>query len=122
MNFVNDAVEIEEAIRRVNDSGANVLIVGIGSPKQEIWMHTYRHRMPGIRIMMGVGATIDYVAGTVKRAPRWMTRNGMEWVYRMTTSPRRYWRRYLRTTEYFWLLATDAAGLYRDPMRKVVSP
>jgi N-acetylglucosaminyldiphosphoundecaprenol N-acetyl-beta-D-mannosaminyltransferase len=122
MNFVNDAAEIEEAIRRVNDSGANVLVVGIGSPKQEIWMHAHRHRMPGIRIMMGVGATIDYVAGTVKRAPGWMTRNGLEWVYRMTTSPRRYWRRYLRTTEYFWLLATDSVGLYRDPMRKAVAP
>ena len=45
---------------------------------------------------MGVGATIDYEADAVKRAPRWMTRNGLEWVYRITTEPRRYWRRYLR--------------------------
>ena len=64
---------------------------------------------------MGVGATIDYEAGAVPRAPRWMTRSGLEWVYRITTEPRRYWRRYLRDMEYFWLLALDGMGLYRQP-------
>jgi UDP-N-acetyl-D-mannosaminuronic acid transferase (WecB/TagA/CpsF family) len=65
---------------------------------------------------MGVGAAIDYEAGVVKRAPRWMTRTGLEWLYRITTEPRRYWRRYLRDMEYFWLLLLDGLGLYRSPM------
>jgi N-acetylglucosaminyldiphosphoundecaprenol N-acetyl-beta-D-mannosaminyltransferase len=64
---------------------------------------------------MGVGATIDYEAEAVRRAPAWMTRNGLEWVYRMTTEPRRYWRRYTRTIEFFWLVLLDRLGLYRPP-------
>jgi exopolysaccharide biosynthesis WecB/TagA/CpsF family protein len=115
MNFVNDEAEIADALRRINESGATVLIVGLGAPKQEIWMDRYRSAMPGIKIMMGVGATIDYEADVVDRAPRWMTRNGLEWVYRITTEPKRYWRRYLRDLEFFWLVLLDGLGLYRAP-------
>jgi len=118
MNFVNDDEEIAGAIRVINESGATALIVGLGAPKQEIWIQRYRRAMPGVRIFMGVGATIDYEAGVVRRAPGWMTRNGLEWVYRLATEPRRYWRRYWRDLEYFWLLALDGFGLYRDPMRE----
>ena len=78
-------------------------------------MDRYRSAMPGIKIMMGVGATIDYEADAVNRAPRWMTRNGLEWVYRITTEPKRYWRRYLRDLEFFWLVLLDGLGLYRAP-------
>ena len=59
---------------------------------------------------MGVGATIDYEADAVVRAPRWMTRNGLEWVYRITTEPKRYWRRYLRDLEFFWLVLARWPG------------
>lgn len=116
MNFVNDEDEIASAIETVNQSKATVLIVGLGAPKQEIWIQKHKHLMPGVKIFMGVGATIDYEADAVRRAPPWMTRNGLEWVYRMTTEPGRYWRRYLRDLEYFWLVALDRLGLYRDPM------
>jgi len=116
MNFVNDEAEIAEAIAVVNASGATCLIVGLGAPKQEIWITRHRHAMPNVKVYMGVGAAIDYEAGAVKRAPRWMTRSGLEWVYRITTEPRRYWRRYLRDMEYFWLLLLDGLGLYRSPM------
>jgi exopolysaccharide biosynthesis WecB/TagA/CpsF family protein len=115
MNFVNDEEEIAKVIKIVNGSNANVLIVGLGAPKQEIWIVKYRDAMPNVQIFMGVGATIDYEADAVKRAPRWMTRNGLEWVYRMTTEPRRYWRRYARDMPYFWLLLLDGLGLYRSP-------
>jgi UDP-N-acetyl-D-mannosaminuronic acid transferase (WecB/TagA/CpsF family) len=71
--------------------------------------------MPGVKVYMGVGATIDYEAEAVRRAPTWMTRNGLEWVYRMATEPRRYWRRYTRTMEFFWLVLLDRFGLYRPP-------
>ncbi len=117
MNFVHDEREIADVIRIVNASGASCLIIGLGAPKQEIWITRYRHAMPNVNVYMGVGATIDYEAGAVKRAPRWMTRTGLEWLYRITTEPRRYWRRYLRDMEYFWLLLLDGLGLYRSPMR-----
>ncbi len=117
MQFVNDDQEIAEVIRIINTSGATCLIIGLGAPKQEIWITKYRHAMPNVKVWMGVGATIDYEAGAVKRAPRWMTRSGLEWLYRITTEPRRYWRRYLRDMEYFWLLLLDALGRYRSPMR-----
>ena len=122
MNFVNDEHEIAQTIRTINDSGATCLIIGLGAPKQEIWITQYRHAMPNVKVYMGVGATIDYEAGAVKRAPRWMTRTGLEWLYRITTEPRRYWRRYLRDLEYFWLLLLDAMGQYRSPMRPGADP
>lgn len=115
MNFVNDGAESAEAVRMINDAKATCLIVGLGAPKQEIWIARNRHLMPSVKVYMGVGATIDYEAEAVKRAPRWMTRNGLEWVYRMTTEPRRYWRRYARTLEFFWLVLFDRFGLYRAP-------
>lgn len=114
-NFVNDEAECAEVIDMINASGATCLIIGLGAPKQEIWIHRHRHRLPGVKVYMGVGATIDYEAQAVKRAPGWMTRNGLEWVYRMTTEPRRYWRRYTRTLEFFWLVLLDRLDLYRPP-------
>ncbi len=114
-NFVTDERETAEAIEMINASGATCLIVGLGAPKQEIWIDRHRSRMPRVKVYMGVGATIDYEAEAVRRAPAWMTRNGLEWVYRMATEPRRYWRRYTRTLEFFWLVLLDRFGLYRPP-------
>jgi N-acetylglucosaminyldiphosphoundecaprenol N-acetyl-beta-D-mannosaminyltransferase len=114
-NFVNDEVETADVIDMINASGATCLIVGLGAPKQEVWMHRHRHLMPNVKVYMGVGAVIDYEADAVKRAPGWMNRNGLEWVYRMVTEPRRYWRRYARTLEFFWLVLFDRLGLYRPP-------
>jgi len=114
-DFVNDEQETAEVIEMINASGATCLIVGLGAPKQEIWIDRHRSCMPGVKVYMGVGATIDYEAKAVRRAPGWMTRNGLEWVYRMTTEPRRYWRRYTRTLEFFWLVLLDRCGLYRAP-------
>ena len=115
MNFINVADETNEAIRMINESGATCLIVGLGAPKQEVWIVRHRHLMPKVKVYMGVGATIDYEALAVRRAPPWMTRNGLEWIYRMGTEPRRYWRRYARTMEFFWLLGLDRLGLYKSP-------
>lgn len=114
-NFVDDEREISDAIERINASGATCLIVGLGAPKQEIWIHRHRSQMPGVKVFMGVGATIDYEAEAVRRAPEWMNRNGLEWVYRMATEPRRYWRRYFRTLEFFWLVLFDKLGAYKPP-------
>lgn len=122
MNFVNDPKEIAAVIEQINASGATTLIVGLGAPKQEIWIDRYRAAMPGVRVFMGVGATIDYEADAVVRAPRWMTRNGLEWLYRITTEPKRYWRRYFRDLEFFWLVLLDGFGLYRAPSLQAPGP
>lgn len=114
-NFVNDEVETSAAIDAINASGATCLIVGLGAPKQEIWIDRHRKRMPQVKVYMGVGATIDYEAEAVRRAPQWMARNGLEWMFRMATEPRRYWRRYTRTMEFFWLVLLDRIRLYRPP-------
>ena len=116
MNFVNDKQEINDVIQAINASGATTLIVGLGAPKQEIWIDRYRNELPGVKIFMGVGATIDYEADAVVRAPRWMTSNGLEWVYRLGTDPKRYWRRYFRDLEFFWLVLLDGIGWYRAPV------
>lgn len=115
MQFVNDPEESAAAIDAVNAARATCLIVGLGAPKQEVWIHRHRHLMPLVKVYMGVGATIDYEAEAVRRAPPWMARNGLEWVFRMVTEPRRYWRRYARTLEFFWLVVLDRLGLYRPP-------
>ena len=115
MNFVNDQPEINDVLQMINDSGATVLIVGLGAPKQETWIHRHRNALPGIKIFMGVGATIDYEAGIGDRGPDWMARHGLEWFHRVVTQPKRYGRRYLRDLEFFWLLLLDRLGLYRPP-------
>ncbi len=115
MNFVNDPQEIDEAIAMINDSGANVLLVGLGAPKQEIWLANVRARLPNVRVMMGVGATIDYEAGAVVRAPVWLRRIGLEWSYRVYTEPRRYLMRYVRSSKFVWWMLMDRLGRYKDP-------
>src|ERR1700690_3535542 len=100
----------------INDSGATALVVGVGAPKQEIWIARHRNRMPAVKWFMAMGATIDFEAGTLKRAPRWMSQSGLEWLYRLSQEPRRLSRRYLiECPPFFWLLAKQYLGIYRDP-------
>ena len=85
--------EISEDAGRIRESGANVVWVGLGMPKQELWMHRVREFLPGVTLV-GVGAAFDLIAGTVSQAPPWMQRAGLEWLYRLFQEPRRLWRRY----------------------------
>jgi N-acetylglucosaminyldiphosphoundecaprenol N-acetyl-beta-D-mannosaminyltransferase len=93
------ADEDREVVERINASGANVLFVGLGCPKQELWMDAHHGRIRAV--MIGVGAAFDYHAGSVRRAPPWMQRHGLEWFYRLCAEPRRLWRRYLVTNSLF---------------------
>jgi N-acetylglucosaminyldiphosphoundecaprenol N-acetyl-beta-D-mannosaminyltransferase len=120
MNFVNDPAEIDNVIGMIKASGANVLLVGLGAPKQEIWIASVRHRLPEVRTMLGVGATIDYEAGAVERAPVWLRRLGLEWTYRVFTEPRRYLMRYVRSSRFIWWMLKDRLGLYQDPFHESV--
>lgn len=87
--------EDEEIVRRINDSGTDFVWVALGAPKQEWWMYEHRHRIKAV--MLGVGAAFDFTAGTVKRAPMWMQRLCLEWVFRILRDPKRMLPRYLNT-------------------------
>jgi N-acetylglucosaminyldiphosphoundecaprenol N-acetyl-beta-D-mannosaminyltransferase len=91
--------EDEADVARINASGANLVFVGLGCPKQEYWMaaHCGRVQAP----MVGVGAAFDYHAGTLRRAPLWWQHHGLEWLYRLGREPRRLARRYLVTNTLF---------------------
>jgi len=91
----------DELVERINASGAQVVFVGLGCPKQEIWMDRQRGRIQGV--MIGVGAAFDFYAGTVRRAPLWMQKAGLEWTWRLWREPRRLLGRYLRTNLRFLL-------------------
>ena len=121
MNFVNDPAEIDAVLRMIDASGANVLLVGLGAPKQEIWIASVRHRLPNVRVMMGVGATIDYEAGEVTRAPMLLRRIGLEWTYRVATEPRRYLMRYVRSSKFLWWMLMDRLGRYKDPFGNIAA-
>lgn len=115
MNFVNDPAEIDAVLKMIEASKASVVMVGLGAPKQEIWIASVRHRLPQVRVWMGIGATIDYEAGEVRRAPVWLQRIGLEWAYRVVSEPGRYLSRYLRNSKFLWWMLQDRLGRYRDP-------
>src|SRR5581483_1475394 len=81
-------------LRRIRQSRAQILLVAFGAPKQELFIHAATPAL-GSCVAIGVGASLDFVAGRVKRAPGWMSRSGLEWLYRLAREPRRLWRRYL---------------------------
>jgi N-acetylglucosaminyldiphosphoundecaprenol N-acetyl-beta-D-mannosaminyltransferase len=84
----------EEIRRRIVAAGPDLLLTSFGCPKQEKWIAMH-YRALGVPVAMGVGATIDFLAGQVKRAPRWMQKSGTEWIFRLAQEPRRLFRRYL---------------------------
>ena len=111
--------ECEELIRMVNESGANVVLVGVGAPKQEKWIMKYRGQMPGVDIFMGLGATIDFEAGTLKRAPIIWQKLGMEWLYRCLKEPKRLFKRYfVDDMQFFYYFTQQLLGVYKNPFEK----
>lgn len=99
------AEEQADIISNINASKAKFVWVGLGCPKQERWMLDNKSNLPG-KILIGVGAAFDFHVGTIKRAPNWMRHNGLEWLYRLLSEPRRLWRRYLIDAPRFvWLSA-----------------
>lgn len=102
--------ENSEVLRRISESGARIVWVGLSTPKQELWMANHLERIDSPVVMVGVGAAFDINAGLVPDAPRWMQRSGLHWLYRLLREPRRLWRRYLRNNPRF-----VAAILRRGP-------
>jgi len=85
--------EEDGIIEKINDSGAEVLLVGLGAPKQEKWIYRHRHSLE-VPVAIGIGASLDFIAGSARRAPVWMQHAGAEWLWRLGNEPRRLWRRY----------------------------
>jgi exopolysaccharide biosynthesis WecB/TagA/CpsF family protein len=91
--------EDEEDIKKINQSGAQLILVGRGCPRQEIWVAEHIGKINGV--MMAVGAAFDFHASTLKQAPAWMQNNGLEWLFRLIQEPGRLWKRYLFTNSTF---------------------
>lgn len=114
--------ERAELVSRIKSSGARVMFVGLGCPRQEVWAYEYREQlaMP----TLAVGAAFDFHAGTVDQAPRWMQDRGLEWLFRLTQEPVRLWRRYLILNPWYaFLVAQQLLRLRRfDPVTSIRPP
>ena len=113
--FEDSKEELEKIIGLASECRATAVAIGVGSPKQENWIFRHRDAMPGVKLFFCVGATMKFQAGIETRAPRWMTRAGLEWLYRIKQEPRRMIRRYLiDDLPFLWLIAKQKVGLYRN--------
>jgi N-acetylglucosaminyldiphosphoundecaprenol N-acetyl-beta-D-mannosaminyltransferase len=92
--FHLDSPHNERVIEDINAHQPSIVLVGMGTPKQELWVDRYAHRLDGA-VVWTVGALFDYVSGRIPRAPRWLADNGLEWIFRLAIEPNRMWRRYL---------------------------
>lgn len=111
-----DAADIE----RINASGAHYVMTGLGCPKEDRWM--WEHKGKVLAVMLGIGAGIDFHAGTVARAPAWMREHGLEWLYRLAREPRRLWARYFKYNTLFVLgAAKQLLTTQKSPADKLAS-
>jgi N-acetylglucosaminyldiphosphoundecaprenol N-acetyl-beta-D-mannosaminyltransferase len=112
LGFEQDAVENTRALVRVADAEPDLLVVGLGAPKQELWVHKHRHELAA-KVAVCAGATIDFLAGHRRRSPVWMQRTGLEWLHRIASEPRRLAARYGRDAWVFpQLVWHEWRGLY----------
>jgi N-acetylglucosaminyldiphosphoundecaprenol N-acetyl-beta-D-mannosaminyltransferase len=103
LGFELDADQCEAILNQIASVKPDVLVVGLGAPKQELWVHRHHQRLHA-KVALCVGATIDFLAGEKSRAPVWMRNFGMEWLHRMSTEPKRLARRYTKDARIFpWI-------------------
>jgi N-acetylglucosaminyldiphosphoundecaprenol N-acetyl-beta-D-mannosaminyltransferase len=105
--------EDRAVIEQIRASGADIVWVGISTPKQERWMAEHVGKV-GAPVLIGVGAAFDFLSGHKPQAPRWMQRSGLEWLFRLGTEPRRLWRRYAEYPLFAALVAAQLLGLRRE--------
>jgi N-acetylglucosaminyldiphosphoundecaprenol N-acetyl-beta-D-mannosaminyltransferase len=106
--------EDEQHVREILNSGARILLVGLGCPKQERWIAGHRNRLP--LVMMAVGVAFDFHAGSLRQAPRWVMRMGLEWLFRLAVEPRRLWKRYFKHNPRFvWYFLKQWLRTNRKP-------
>ncbi|MBQ4407052.1 MAG: WecB/TagA/CpsF family glycosyltransferase [Bacteroidales bacterium] len=117
--FENKDDENEQIVKMINESNANVVLVGVGCPKQEKWIDVHKTQMPNVNIWMALGATIDFEAGNVKRAPKIFQKLAMEWLYRFFQEPKRMFKRYfIDDPIFFWHFFKQLLGLYKNPFEE----
>ena len=105
--------EQPEIVSRINAAKPDVLFVALGNPKQELWMGRNAGKLD-VSVMIGVGGTFNFISGCVKRAPKWMQRSGLEWIYRIIQEPGRLWRRYAYGfVKFSWLSLRALMGGYK---------
>ena len=111
----------DEIVREINAAGADFVWVGLGAPKQELWMRTYRDRLDA-PVLLGVGAAFDFHAGAKPQAPAVLQAAGLEWLFRLATEPKRLWPRYSRVVPAFlYHLFLQRSGLVRYPLEDAPS-
>jgi exopolysaccharide biosynthesis WecB/TagA/CpsF family protein len=116
LDFESSPAELDRLFAEINASGATVLMVGLGGGRQEKFIFNYRDRMPGVRLFLPLGGTIDYEAGRIKRPSPWVTNAGLEWLYRLLREPKLRWRRYLLNhPPVLYLISRQLLGMYRNP-------
>jgi N-acetylglucosaminyldiphosphoundecaprenol N-acetyl-beta-D-mannosaminyltransferase len=120
MAFEHDARRCAEILQLVADAAPDLLVVGLGCPKQEIWLRTYQQRL-AVKAAIAGGATIDFLAGEQSRAPRWVQRICLEWLFRIGTDPRRLALRYIRDAWHFPQIAAGEWLRLRRNRRKPIS-
>lgn len=99
--------EDQEIIDRINKASPDVLWVGLGCPKQQLWMYEHKDKLK-VPVMVGVGAAFDFLAKTKPQAPSWMRDHGLEWLFRLITEPKRLWKRYLLgNTMFLWFFGKE---------------
>lgn len=112
--FENDERENQKIVKMIREARPDVLFVALGAPKQEKWIYKYKDQYQ-VPVSIGVGASFDFVAGKVKRAPRWMTDHGLEWLWRMIQEPKRLWKRYLiDDIPFFYFILKQKLGFFKD--------
>ena len=111
--FVKLDEEQPEIVARINAAKPDILFVALGNPKQELWMGRNAEKLDA-SVMVGIGGTFNFIAGRVKRAPRWMQRSGLEWIYRIIQEPGRLWKRYAYgLVKFSWLSLRALFGGYK---------
>ena len=93
-NFENDELENNHIVDIIKKAEPDILFVGLGAPKQEKWIYKYKE-LYSVPVSIGIGVSFEFIAGMVKRAPRWMQKIGLEWFWRLILEPKRLWKRYL---------------------------
>lgn len=107
--------EEAQAIAEIDSSHADIVWVGLSTPKQEHWMAAHVGRLSA-PVLIGVGAAFDFLSGRKPQAPRWMQRSGLEWLFRLATEPRRLWPRYRQYPLFVLLAAAQILGLKDYPL------
>lgn len=108
--------EEEELVAEVNRLKPDIVWVGIGTPRQDLWMRRMLPRLE-TRMMFGVGAAFDFLAGRVRLCPEWMKRAGLHWLHRLAQDPRRLWKRNVHNSAFLWHVTLQLSGARRYPMR-----